>query len=97
MLISKKRKLATIRDVTGKTKPSDGSVNSYSWKIHSKVIFDLTESCSLLLPIILAIFHEIMQHFANFSLTIMKNSKNYHSRISRFTQIVKREITFMLF
>ena len=27
----------------------------------------------------------------------MKNSENYHSRISRFTQIVKREITFILF
>ena len=50
-----------------------------------------------IIPIILAIWHEITQNFANFSLTIMKNSENYHSRISRFTQIVKREITFILF
>ena len=42
------------------------------------------------------ISNEITQTLANFSLKIMKNRENYHLRISRFPQIVKREIIFML-
>ena len=49
---------------------------------------------SQIIPTILAISHEIMQNFANFSLKIMINNENYHSRISQFTQMVKCEIMF---
>ena len=54
------------------------------------------KSHSLPIPIILAISREITPKFANFSLKITKNRKNCHSRISRFPQMVKREIIFML-
>ena len=62
-----------------------------------RIMFHLiVKSPSRPIPVIVAISRKITQKFATFSLKITKNRKHFHSRISQFTQIVKREITFML-
>ena len=47
------------------------------------------------IPLFFANSREITLKFANFSPKITKNSENCHSRNSQFTQMVKREFTYM--
>ena len=54
------------------------------------------KSCSRAIIVISAISREIMPKVTIFSLKITKNTENCHSWISRFLQMVKREIMFML-
>ena len=49
-----------------------------------------------LVSVILALSREITQELPDFSIIISRNRENHHSQSSQFTQIVKREITFML-
>ena len=55
------------------------------------------KSCSCPIPVTLANSLEITQNFASFSLKIMKSKDNCHSPNSRFTRMLRLEITSTLY